>query len=359
MDLPDSLLFYEIFGYLNTSEVFTNLSLVCKDWDSILSSSTFRKFWMNLRLGLNIHVNLPDISIIYPSLKATSIINYEPWKTNGGTSLIEMRNSYYDMWQYNSDCYSTYYSENSTESLVKNICCLAYFTGQFQKKRFIEGFYADIYGLRYNPESICEKYSFDENDQCKTLVLDPLNETNKLSNYKDFDLWLERGMTMFHQRRKVKSIDPIFSETLIPIVNKIAVARPLYFTGVVKTLIYIFANEEIGDFEIFNEFNDIENYYDAVGLGDIVNHVNNEEFEYVEFLERKGRSVYPALWLQFKTWKANHIVVELKKCHSPKIACVKFINIDDRRADFNLQSMQPNFDIMYSLLLGTIININE
>ena len=157
-----------------------------------------------------------------------------------------------------------------------------------------------------------------------------------------------------------KALTPIFSESLIPIVNRIAVARPLYFTGVVKTLIYIFANEEIGgDFGIYDEFNDIENYYDAMGLGDIVNHVNNEEFEYVEFLERKDRSVYPALWLQFKTWKANHIVVELKKCHSPKVACVKFINIDDRRADFNLQRMQPNFDIMYSLLLGTIIDINE
>ena len=208
MDLPDSLLFYEIFGFLSTSEVFINLSLVCKDWNSILSSGSFRKFWMKLSLGLYPNLNLPDLSIIYPRLQSKNIINYEPWKTNGGTSLIESRNSYYEMWQYNSDCYSTFYSENSTESLVKNVCCLAYFTGKFQKKRFIQGLYTDIYSLRYSPESTCEKYIFDEIDQCKTLVLDPLNETQKIQSYKDFDLWLERGMALFNQRRNVKSIDP-------------------------------------------------------------------------------------------------------------------------------------------------------
>ena len=83
--------------------------------------------------------------------------------------------------------------------------------------------------------------------------------------------------------------------------------------------------------------------------------MDNEEFEYTELLEKAGRVVYPVLWLKFKTWKVNHIVVELNNCYCPKIVCAKFIDIDDGRRDYNQMRFQSNFDIMYSLLLGTIL----
>ena len=35
------------------------------------------------------------------------------------------------------------------------------------------------------------------------------------------------------------------------------------------------------------------------------------------------------------------------------------IDIDDRRDDFDLGHLQPNFDIMYSVLIGDIIFRNE
>lgn len=43
----------------------------------------------------------------------------------------------------------------------------------------------------------------------------------------------------------------------------------------------------------------------------------------------------------------------------PKFVCVKLIDIDDRRIDYNLANLQPNFDIMYTLLLGTIIDLEQ
>ena len=52
-------------------------------------------------------------------------------------------------------------------------------------------------------------------------------------------------------------------------------------------------------------------------------------------------------------------MIELKKCHSPKIVCVKMIDIDDMRDDFGTMHLQPNFDIMYSILIGDIISRNS
>ena len=49
---------------------------------------------------------------------------------------LEYRNSYYEIWQYNCDSYSTFYEQDSNEDLVKNMCCLAYFTGEYQEKNF-------------------------------------------------------------------------------------------------------------------------------------------------------------------------------------------------------------------------------
>ena len=356
MDLPKAIL-YEIFRYLLTPEVFLTGALVCKEWKEIISSKNFKRFWMKVKLGLSKEIPGLEISKIYPELRLQNIVNYEPWKSNGGTSTVEYRNSYYEMWQYNCDSYSTFYQQDSEEGLVKNVCCMAYFTGEYQEKNFTQGFYSDVFKVIYYPHRVLPKYSLDELDHSKVMVLDPLSDLIKLNDLTEFDLRTERGNELFTEKRLMKEIEvPIIPTELIPIIKKIAVARPLFFTGVVKTLIYIFANDEIrGDYQIFDEFNDIENYHKAKDLGEIVNHVDNEEFENAELLEKAGRVVYPVLWLKFKTWKVNHIVVELNNCYCPKIVCAKFIDIDDGRRDYNQMRFQSNFDIMYSLLLGTIL----
>ena len=104
---------------------------------------------MKIKLGLSKDLPGLEISKIYPELRLQNIINYEPWKSNGGTSDLEYRNSYYEIWQYNSDCYSTFYELESNKDLVKNICCLAYFTGEYQKKDFLQGFSMDVFKIIY------------------------------------------------------------------------------------------------------------------------------------------------------------------------------------------------------------------
>lgn len=352
-------IFYEIFSFISIEDLYLSLSLTCHNWQKTISSQSFQRFWLQSVLNLPDFLPSYDVKKFFPSLNRLQIIHYEPWLTNGGESAEDFRNSYYNMWQYNCDCYSSAYSHDNSLPLNKNICCLAYFTGNFQEKQFSQGFYMDVYGLTHAFESILEENKIEGMDQQKILVLDPLNDDSlPMSSYNDFDLNLERENGIRNFDKSVKVIEKLeIIKEKVPVVKKIAVARPLYFTGSVKTLIFLFAREEVsGDFCELDGFNDIETDLQAKSIGKVVNYVDNDEFEWVEFEENKDLLWYPALWLKFKTNKANHVVVELKKCHCPRVACAKLIEINDRRHQLTSTTIfQPNFDVMYTLLLGTII----
>ena len=201
------------------------------------------------------------------------------------------------MWQYNPDSYSSSYVEDNKLPLDKNMCCLAYFSGDFQPKNFESGFYLDVYRFTYMPETLNEKYSIKWTDQHKALALDPLNKYNKDQSYLDFNLGLYRGQSLQNSNKLFKQNDSYqIPHTKIPLVKKIAVARPMRYTGVVKTMLFIFANDEIsGQYDEFQEFDNKDSLIEAKTLGKIVNHVENEEIEYIEYLENKYKSNYPAL----------------------------------------------------------------
>ena len=113
---------------------------------------------------------------------------------------------------------------------------------------------------------------------------------------------LGRGDSLLKVKKNTKAHDTkeILANKL-PIVKKIAIARPLFFTGCVKTMIFIFTNNIIsGEFEDFHEFDNKDSFIEAKQLGEIANHVENEEIEYIEYLENKNKIMYPALWVQFK-----------------------------------------------------------
>ena len=57
----------------------------------------------------------------------------------------------------------------------------------------------------------------------------------------------------------------------------------------------------MANLKIFHEFDNKDSFTEAKQLGEIVNHVENEEIEYVEYLENKNKEIYPALWVQFKS----------------------------------------------------------
>ncbi|OMJ78601.1 hypothetical protein SteCoe_21525 [Stentor coeruleus] len=355
-DLPSSII-YEISTYLKPEELFFNCACICKEANKVFDNDHFKIFWIKNHLNLTLDLSLYDLKCTFLDINSNTIVNFKPWFTNGGVSTREYRNSYANMWKYNADTYSTYYEEGENLKLIKNICCTAYFNGKIQYQNFTDGFYSDVYQLTYNPESLNEKYNIEDLDHTKVLILDPLSN-EKIDNYEDYDLKLYRPASVLNTAPTYKIRDtPKFPNNTISIVKKIAIARPVFFTGCVKSLIFIFSeNSYTKNFETFNAYNDIENIEKAKSLGNINKIEENNEFEWVEY-NNTGKDYYPVLWMQFKTWKVNHIVINLTKCHHPKFVCVKFIDIDDRRSDWDLEDLQPNFDITYSLMLGSVVNL--
>ena len=121
-------------------------------------------------------------------------------------------------------------------------------------------------------------------------------------NYSDFDLRLNRPRDYFFINKPTNQrTEPESFPHLIPLVKKIAVARPLYFTGNVKTLIFLFSDKNYSkNFSDFDEYNDVNFFAYAKTLGKVINHHESEEIEYCEF-EKDAKNIYPVLWVQFKT----------------------------------------------------------
>ena len=278
MNFPQDI-FYEICSYLPTKEIFCILSTVCKDLNQEIMSQNFLNYWQRKSYGISYNLTLEEFTYTLKQFKDNEIINYEAWKTNGGESASEYRNSYSNMWKYTSDCYSSYYEQNQKTPSLRNICCLAYFTGDYQIKDFLSGFYLDVYQIEYKSHSIPEKYKIYGLNQRRALVLDPLKLN--FSSYYQINLRLERGIDMLREKIPLKERE--YSNTPInklPIVKKIAIARPLFFTGCVKTMIFLFSNNEVsGDFEEFSIFDNINSVVKAKTIGKIINHVENKKFE--------------------------------------------------------------------------------
>lgn len=354
-DLPSTIL-YEISLYLNAKDILHNWACTSQQTNNLFNNEHFKIFWIKGHLSITLDIDLYSLIKAYLDIKMNTIVNFKPWLTNGGISAKEYRNSYSNMWKYNPDVYSTYYEEGEDLKLNRNVCCTAYFNGKIQRQDFAEGFYIDVYKLIFCPETIREMYKVENLDYNKVLMLDPLSYEN-ITNYENFDLRLERGASMltFIPKYVIKNT-PIIPQNVIPIVKKMAIARPLFYTGCVKSLIIIFSEDSYtNQYEEFDKFNDIMDIDMAKHLGNTIKIEENDDFEWVEY-DRSNKKYYPVLWMQFKTWKANHLVITLTKCHYPTFACVKLLDIDDRRLDCGLQKMQPNYDITYTLMLGSIVD---
>jgi hypothetical protein len=352
-NLPSTIL-TEICLYLTRSEVWPSLSHSSKFFHTLVNSDEFSQFWVRSRLGIPFSLSLSDLSCISKDFYNNQILNFHAWCTTGGVSDTDLKNSYQNMWTYSPESYSTYYQEFSTAGLVKNVCCSAYFAGEFQKKKFKKFFYSDLFQMIYNEETIPERFlDFDSHDVTKVFVLDPIGDRDEsVEEYCD----TVDFTTSYHYRDVAVVADPkLIPADQTPIIKKIAVARPYFFTGAVRSLVLILSRNRLTkDYSEFDRYNDVNCYEVATRLGTEVRHENNEEYEFVEFKETE-QEFYPAAWIMFKSMWCNQVLVELKNCHFAKFACVKMIEIDDRRRDYDLERMQPNYDIMYFLLVGSIL----
>ena len=82
-------LFYEVCSYLSSNEVFCILSSICKQWYYDIASSNFLEYWQRERYGISIPLTLKEFINAITRFKDNEIIDYKPWKTNGGESRIK------------------------------------------------------------------------------------------------------------------------------------------------------------------------------------------------------------------------------------------------------------------------------
>lgn len=215
---------------------------------------------------------------------------------------MELCNSFTNMWKYDGLTYSTYYGFGNRD-LQTNMNCLAYFAGGYQKpESFYEHGHCDIYSFRMNSHSLPEEHvdfvSYDTRDLLTFAPLFPnyfrigtnlMVPTNEID-----DPYLGINDTIHYP------YNPDTNKTAF--VTKVAIARPLYYTGAIRTMI-IFAcknYEENVNFEDFYIGNSLHTIEMARVIGKIEHEVENEELMYIEY-KKTDKDYYPLLWVQFQT----------------------------------------------------------
>lgn len=336
----------EICIFIPLSELLLQVSLVCKEWKILLASEQYVRYW--IRTKYNLGRDFPEIELIklYLNSKNNSVLNFSAFKTDAGCSSEEYSNSFKNLFNYSPTPYSTKYSF-TMKPLAKNLNCLAVFEGNYKDKNsFFDSFNNDLFVMKYG--KVPQKFKIENFDQRKCLTIDPLNIRN-FSSYEDFIFKesMEKSIE-FPSKFITYSINPSQAKA---IVTKIAIARPLNYTGPIKTLLII-ANQVFKDeiFENFVSFDNIINLEAARFIGDVRKVTYNDDFEIVEYQRSSG--FYPLLWVNFKHAGFNHIEYELSQAHWVSIINAKLLAIDDRRQDWGLPMFEPNFDITYILMLG-------
>lgn len=345
----------EVCLFLDAKSVFTILSRVSKDWGFTLNSNNYKIYWIKQRFGVNLDISLELAITLYKNTITNWILDFKPWKTDAGVSRVELDNSYDNMFRYNGTSFSTFYSTTSVEPLRKNLNCLALFSGGYQPtETFFHSFHNDMYQLLLMPHNIPNAYQINNFDQSRCLILDPLSN-------KKYDTYLN----LSNENITRPSIPNTFvgkkelflspkTTNYIPLVTKIAIARPFFYTGAVKSMMII-ANQEYDDasFEQFKVFNDIETLETALSIASVARLTKNEDFISIEY--QQGIGFYPLLWVKFLKIDVNHLEIELSKAQIIRCLNVKLYDIDDRREEYDLINFQPNFDITYTLMIGLSI----
>lgn len=343
----------EICLYLDQRETFLVVAVVCKDFLEVLNKETYRNYWVRCYFGIQVGMDYGEMRRLWMRNKKNRILNYSAWKTDGGVSAFEIENNFYNMWEYNATSYSTHYARIPELPLNTNVNCLCYFAGgKKSKKDFVKGFNNDLWSIMQS--AFPEKYAIEHFNQKKCFALDPLSEheydnifdIQSVSNYDHIDF--------FGVNPVKKTCFKVKPTQEIPIITKIALARPFYYTGAVKTFL-ILACESYNEAEFtdFTQYNDIKTAESAQNLAQIVKkELKSLEFQYIEFEKGQGEGFYPLIWGQFQKIDVNHVLIQLKHASFARTCCVKLIDIDDRREDYDLLDSQPNYDITYALFIG-------
>lgn len=343
--------------YLTPTEVLSGLGLTCRGMQEKvrgLIGPLLREYIVN-----GVVLQRASAATLQALLASPPhLLHFLPLYYNGGVSTWELVNSFEAMWEFSGLTYSTFYSRGGNKPL-ENRLAVGYFAGVAGENRMGEEFHHDLTTIKTRPWDVSEDiWEILARDKRSALTLDFLTPSYKKqpAMIKTDDEWerlwqeITRSETSALERRYPYSpLAPNFA-----LVREVCVARPLLFTGAVKTLLIVVGSLE-GDQmlpEVYKQWEGVDSYEKAAQVG---RHELRrlEGVEVLEFTAQPG-AYWPLLWIHFIDIAHNHVRIPLLRPQSFRTAAVLLSSIEDRRAVYNLAHLQPNFDIMFTVFLGHI-----
>lgn len=343
--------------YLTPTEMLSGLGLTCRGMQEKvrgLLGPLLREYIVNGVALQSVSAATLQALLVSPP----HLLRFLPLYYNGGVSTHELVNSFEAMWEFSGLCYSTFYNKERDKPL-ENRLAVGYFAGVEGENRMGKEFHHDLTIIKTRPWDVSdEMWEILARDKRSALTLDFLTPCYKkqpamIMTEEEWERrWQEitRSETSVLERRYAYS--PLAPS--VALVREVCVARPLHFTGAVKTLLIVVGSLE-GDQmspEVYKQWEGVDSYEKAERVG---RHELRrlEGVEVVEFAAQSG-AYWPLLWIHFIDIAHNHVRIPLLRPQSFRTAAVLFSSIEDRRAMYHLAHLQPNFDIMFTVFLGHI-----
>jgi hypothetical protein len=307
-------------------------------------------------LDLPITLNISDgqLRTAYLEIKQRQLLNFQALFTDGGVSEIDHMNVVSSMWSYNGLNFCTFYQEGPSTPLTP-VNCVSYFAGGYQADTFYSTLHHDEYAWRVNRLNIPDRYKLPIKHKRVYLSIDPLYNRDR-----EFDAVLNfprRPEVPARQQSKQILHFECTPPQEVAIVNEVAFARPAFYTGPVKTLCVFFSSWLAECSVPMSIPFGLELFETAQQAASVIRCSAVGPVSFIEYSPAQGAEFSPVLWLQFKDFSVNNFAYVLHKPRLCSRVLVHLIDADDRRRDYNLTSMQPNFDLTYCVMLGAAVPV--
>jgi hypothetical protein len=271
-----------------------------------------------------------------------------------------MVTSFEAMWEFSGVNYSTYYSDEGGE-LLGNRLAVGYFSGLPGINLISERFHFDINAIKKSHQHVDEEVGTAlKIDPLAAITLDFLTPNYSINPQMIIDAatWNRRIDEIADQSKEPPVLEHYYpyapTTPGLALICEICIARPLMYTGPVKTLLIV-AGRRGGDalsVNTYKQWEGVDTYEKAVHVGSCTQRLL-EGVEVVEYAYQQG-DYWPLLWVHFLDIGHNHVRVPLKRPQCFRTAAVLLSSIEDRRVTAHATNMQPNFDIMFTVFLGSI-----
>ena len=300
------------------------------------------------------------VSILSP---APHLLEFLPLYYNGGLSNREIYTSFESLWEFSGTVYSTFYSDTG-EGLIGNRLAVGYFSGRPGQNLMSERFHFDVQVVTKMPWQMdAELRAVWKTHRQTMITLDFLTPsyTSSPQMLIDEDTWNQRLDEIFNLNRTAPVLEKTYPyaplASGLAIVREVCVARPFNYTGPVKTMLIVVGKLDGSELstDVYKQWEEVDSYEKAVQVGSGTMRLI-EGVETYEYAAQLG-DYWPLLWVNFLDIGHNHVRVPLLRPQCFRTAALLLSSIDDRRTNYSVTHLQPNFDIMFTVFLGNIAAI--